>query len=258
MLDDFTPIIHRLDGRTIKVWAIADVHIGAKEANIYGKDGFANFLKRVESDPDSYLIICGDLLNNGLRSANCPTDIYQETMPPSSQIELAAELLDPVKDKILGAVGGNHELRTSRQCNIDILYNVFCLIRKPELYRPNMCFVRVNLERGNTKEHYSMLLIHGKTANRQRQFSYSLEGVDVLICGHTHSGFIEKNTRICFGQSGKVTMRPIVNMTATSWLEYGDYAARNMYLGHATSNPQALQLEFSGTNARKGRISVIW
>lgn len=31
MLDDFTPIIHQLDGRTIKVWAVADVHIGAKE-----------------------------------------------------------------------------------------------------------------------------------------------------------------------------------------------------------------------------------
>ena len=41
MLDDFTPIIHELPGRTIKVWAVADVHIGARECDM---DGFKRFL----------------------------------------------------------------------------------------------------------------------------------------------------------------------------------------------------------------------
>lgn len=78
MIDDFTPIVHRLRGRPVKVWAVADVHIGAREADI---DGFAAFLKRVENDPDSYLVIVGDILNNGTRDSL--TNVYEETMPPS-------------------------------------------------------------------------------------------------------------------------------------------------------------------------------
>lgn len=40
MISDFTPIVHTLEGRTIRVWAVADVHIGAKECDL---DGFKAF-----------------------------------------------------------------------------------------------------------------------------------------------------------------------------------------------------------------------
>lgn len=32
MLSDFTPIVHKLDGRTIRVWAVADVMPNGKLA----------------------------------------------------------------------------------------------------------------------------------------------------------------------------------------------------------------------------------
>ena len=104
MIDDFTPILHTMEGRTIKLYAIGDVHIGAKEADL---EGFSSFLRRLESESDSYMVIVGDVLNNGIKDS--VTNVYEETMPPSVQVEYAAELLEPVKDKILGCVGGNHE-----------------------------------------------------------------------------------------------------------------------------------------------------
>lgn len=257
MLDDFTPIIHTLPGRTIKVWAVADVHIGAKEADI---DGFAKFLKRIESEPDSYIVICGDVLNNGIRCQSSPTNIYDETMPPSAQVDLAAELLYPTRDRILGCVGGNHERRSAKAVDYDPMFQVMTLIGKPELYRPNMAFMRIILQADgkSTMDSYAILLTHGKTENKKRQFARSVEGVDAIVSGHTHNGLIEKPTRICFTSRNNVAVKSIVSLTATSWLNYGGYAASGLLLPNSTGNPQSLLLEFKNSNDIRGNIRVAW
>lgn len=253
MISDFTPVIHQLDGRTIRVWAIADVHIGAKECML---NEFSAFLKRIEADPDSYIVICGDLLNNGIKDSL--TNVYEETLPPHAQIEKAVELLSPIKDRILGVVGGNHELRSKKSVDLDPLYSACLMLGIGEVYRQNMCFIRVNLKRGNTKEHYSILLIHGKTANKKKHFQYAVEGVDCIISGHTHDGIIEKPARLVFSTYNNVVVKSLISITATSWLDYGGYAARGLYLPKQTGNPQCVEFEFSGTNNRRGQIKVIW
>ena len=253
MLDDFTPIVHRLDGRTVKVWAIADVHIGAKECDLAG---FKRHMARIAADPDSYIVLVGDMMNNGLKDSL--TNVYEEVLPPHAQIEKCAELLEPVKDRILGAVGGNHEARTKRAVDLDPMYAVMCILGKQELYRQNMAFIRVCLKRNNTKDNHTLLLIHGKSERAKRNFAYSLEGVDAVISGHTHNGIVEKPARIVFTGGNRVVIKPLVSLTATSWLEYGGYAAAAMYRPAATSAPQYLELEFSGSNAVDGQIRVVW
>ena len=255
MLDDFTPILHTLPGQTIRVWAVADVHIGAKECDL---DGFIRFLSKIAQNANDYLVLCGDLLNNGIKDSM--TSVYEETMPPSAQVELAAELLAPVSDRILGCVGGNHELRTVKNCDIDIMHQVMTLIRKPELYRQNLCFIRVILENGGIKDHYSLLLLHGKTANKRKWFDLgAVEGVDAIIGGHLHSGNASKHTKLVFTTGNHVITKSVISLTASSWLNYGGYAARSLMLpSGGVSDPQCLVLEFTNTNSRKGRIHVSW
>lgn len=256
MLDDFTPIVHELDGRTIRVWAVADVHIGAKEANVAE---FRKLLAKIQADPDSYLVLCGDLLNNGIRSASCPTNIYEEVLTPQGQVDLAAELLAPVADKLLGVVGGNHEARSRKAVDLDPLYAVMCMIRKQELYRKNLAFIRANLAKGNTKDHYALLLVHGASNGKRVKFDQgAVEGVDAIVGGHVHEGHAYKNSRLVLTKSNRVVKKTIVSLTATSWLEYGGYAASSLYMPKATSDPQCLVLEFTNSNARRGQIRVSW
>ena len=253
MLDDFKPIMHELPGRTIKVWPVADVHIGAREADI---EGFSQFLERISQDEDSYLAICGDIINNGLKDSL--TNVYEETMPPSEQVKKAAELLTPVAHKIIGCVGGNHEARSRRSADYDPLAAVMMLVGKPELYRQNMAFVRLKMVKGTTHEYYNLLLVHGKTANKKKQFQYAVEGVDAIVSGHTHDGLIEKPARLVFTQKGTVRVRHVISVTATSWLDYGGYAAANLLLPKAAGDPQCLVLEFTPTNCHNGHIRVAW
>lgn len=256
MIDDFVPIIHRLDGRPIKLYAIGDVHLGAKEADVRGLE---KFLKKVESEDDSYIVIVGDMLNNGTRDSL--TNVYEEVLPPSAQVDLAAELLAPVAGKILGAVGGNHEYRSVKAVDLDPLYQVMVILHVPDLYRQSFAFLRITLEKGNVIDSYAIYLTHGKSAAKQKKFAQgALEGVDAIIQGHTHEGSIQKSTRMVFTQQSKVKFKSIVSITAASWLRYGGYAAKGQYLptASAADGPQALLLDFTGSNQQYGNIQVVW
>lgn len=252
MLDDFIPIVHQLDGRTIKVWAIADVHLGSPSADV---DGLQKFLDGLTED--DYLVIAGDFLNNAVKSS--VSNVYLETMPPSAQVEYASKMLEPVADKILACVGGNHERRSKKEVDLDPLYQVMCIIRKPEIYRPNMAFVRVNLTRGNTKDHYALMVTHGKSLNKRKNFVSIVEGVDAVITAHTHTPDVMfAPSRIRFNESNKISFHNVISLCACSWLKAGGYSLSGLLTPQITSRPQCLELEFTGSNSRRGQIRIAW
>lgn len=255
MIDDFVPIIHKLDGRSIKVYPIADVHLGSKECDL---EGFENHLKKIAKERDSYVVLVGDICNNATKDSL--SNVYEDVMPPIRQIEKAVELLDPIKDKILGAVGGNHEARSRKAVDLDPMYTIMCMLgpEYAKLYRSNFAIMRIRLTNGKSYDSYSIMLIHGKTENKKRQFAYALEGIDVLITAHTHTGIVEKPARLVFNQRNSIVVKELISITATSWLNWGGYAAAGLYKPVATSSPQYLVLEYVNSNDICGKISVVW
>ena len=67
MLNDFEIITrHFPENNDIKIYPISDVHLGAAEHLTAEWD---NFCKRILEEPNSYVILGGDLLNNSTRSS---------------------------------------------------------------------------------------------------------------------------------------------------------------------------------------------
>ena len=253
MLDDFTPIIHHLEGRTIRAYCVGDVHLGACECDL---PAFKSFLKKIEGEPDSYTVIAGDLLNNCTRSS--VSNIWDETMSPAMAADYAAELLTPVSDRILCAVRGNHENRSVKETSLNPLYIVMASIGRGDVFRPNMGFVRVILGKGSTKDHYAIMVTHGKSFNKKKAFIPVIEGVDACVFAHTHQGDIMRPAHIRFGQNNRISVKDVVSVTCSPFLKAGGYSLANLYPPHATSLPQCLELEYAGTNTRKGHIKVVW
>lgn len=208
------------------------------------------------------MVICGDLLNMGIPSS--VSSVFDEVLTPAQSVDKAVELLQPIADRILGGVGGNHEQRAVKTCGLDPLYQVFCMLRNSggeslaPLYRQDFAFMRIVLQRGNSKSHYALMLLHGKTEAKRKQFDFAVEGVDAIIGGHTHEPSARKGAKLVLTSSNNVIVKPFVSLTACSWLNYGGYAARGLFKPTANSDPQALELEFAGTNNRRGRVSVVW
>jgi len=88
---------------------ISDTHIG--DANHSDKD-LAETLYKAEQTNAAILLV-GDIINNAIKSSisNC----YEETMKPGEQIKYVTHLLEPHKHRIIGAVEGNHERRTTKE-----------------------------------------------------------------------------------------------------------------------------------------------
>ena len=100
----------------IKLVPFGDVHYGAKECNIErAKDTIA----WVKSRPDARVILMGDLINCSTKNS-VGAGPFEETRSGQNQYDDIVELLTPIKDKIYGALQGNHEYRIFKETGYDI------------------------------------------------------------------------------------------------------------------------------------------
>lgn len=250
MLPDFHMIVHHFPDRTdLKIYPISDVHLGAAE---HMASEWNAFCKKILDDPDSKVILGGDLLNNSTR--NSVSNIFDETMRPREQKKRMVETLAPLRDRIWAIVTGNH-CRRNRDVDDDPCYDIACKLDIEDLYRENIAFIKIQMgdqaSNGLANPTYSLVVTHGAgggmltggAVNRAERFGYALDGADALILGHTHKPYITQPSKIKIdAHNNKVTLKPFKVISMTSWLKWGGYAAQKMLL--PTSNaPQLITLK---------------
>ena len=261
MLNDFDVIVRRFDA-AIKIACISDVHYGALE---HMEKEWQNFIQTVLADPDLYLILGGDLINNNTRSSvGSP---WNDTVRPSEQKKRMVEYLTPVKDRILCCVSGNHERRSMKDVDDDPTYDIMTKMDLEEVYRQNAAFMKLQLgqrpnepNKGNAT--YTFAVTHGAgggvytgaTVNRNERWGNTIEGLDCLIVGHTHKGTVSRPSKIVFDPyNNKVTLKEYLVVSCVAWQNYGEYALQKMLLPAMTAKPQILHLSDKEKN-----IEVRW
>lgn len=225
------------------------MHLGAAE---HMESAWAEFRTKILQDPDAYITLGGDLIDNGTR--NSVSDIFKATMPPSKQKKMMAEMLSPLRDRILCAVPGNHEARSGKDADDDPVYDIMCKLDLEDLYRENIAFLKIQCgdihKDGAYNPTYMIVVTHGSgggmltggIVNRAERFGYAIDGADVLIVGHSHKPFMTQPGKIKIDcHNNKVSIKPFKVISATSWLAYGGYAARKNMLP-AGFAPQVLRL----------------
>lgn len=222
----------------IKIYPVADLHVGAQE---FDESEWDKFSKMVQSDPLSRIVLVGDMMNNATKSS--VTNVFEETMRPRAQKEWLVNALKPLKDKILCAVSGNHERRSGKDADDDPMYDILCKIDIEDVYRPNAAILALRFgdatANGEHNPTYSMLCTHGAGGgmltgagvNRSERFGYVFDGLDILVTGHTHKPVITAPSKICIDlRNRRITQKPFLCVTATSWLDYGGYSLQKMML----------------------------
>lgn len=201
---------------------------------------FLKFINYVAKTPNVYLILAGDLINNATKSSvsNCFDDIYR----PAEQKKMMAKILEPVKDRILCAIPGNHEDRSGKDVDDDPMYDVMAKLDIEDRYRKNRAILKVRIGKDRSASSvrnpvYVFAVVHGSgggaltggSVNKAERFAYTFEGVDVLIMGHTHKPLNTTPSKLRVDtRQNKVKQVPFDVVVATSWLSYSDYAAKKM------------------------------
>ena len=247
MLSDLTLITHHFPERKdIRIYPIADVHLGAAE---HMTREWEQFCERVK-DEHAYLILGGDLLNNCTRSSI--SDIFTETIRPRQAKQMMVEMLKPIRDRILCMTTGNHE-RRNKDVDDDPSYDIACKLDIEDVYRENIAFLKIQIGNkeldGTRNPTYLLTVTHGAgggmltggAVNRAERFAYVLDG-DALILGHTHKPFVTQPSKIKIDpHNNKVTLKPFKVISMTSWLQWGGYAAQKM-LNPTSFCPQVITL----------------
>lgn len=205
------------------------------------ESAWREFRTAIQNEENSYIILCGDLINNCTRSS--VSNIFEETMRPSLQKKLMAEMLMPLRDKILCAVPGNHEARSGKDADDDPVYDIMCKLDLEDIYRENMAFLKIQIGQvegdGRKNPTYTFAVTHGSgggiltggAVNRAERFGYAIDGADALIVGHTHKPFNTYPGKIKIdANNNRVSVKPFHVVNCSSWLDFAGYAMRHMML----------------------------
>lgn len=253
---DTEMIVHSFDG-DIVVYALSDVYYGALEHNEAGWDAVC---KEILDQPNAYVVLGGDLINNATRSS--VSNVFEDTVRPREQKIRMTQMLEPLVPRILCIVPGNHEARSVKDADDEPTYDIACKLNVEELYRPNVAFLSISV--GDSHNAYHIAVTHGAgggiytgaTVNRNERFGNVIDGLDCLIVGHTHKGTVTRPSKLVIDSRNKVVVqREYLVVSMVSWMEYGGYAMSKMLLPSSHSNPQKLVIRNDPGHKRPKRKS---
>ena len=179
-----------------------DLHIGDKAFNSTSKNKLDTYIKFVKEHDNARVILNGDLLNTATRESK--TSPFEQDMTLEEQVSEVARLLYPIKDKIIGAVCGNHERRIMDFAGYDptlsILYKLG--LNPDDIYFKFTGLIKLKVGKrtgygvvtGRTC--YTVVFSHttgggkliGSKLNRIDQMRYStVTNADLYIGSHNHA-----------------------------------------------------------------------
>lgn len=243
------------DSQTVTIWPLADVHLGSEGAET---QAFYDLLKQIAAEPDSYVTLQGDLIDNGTR--NGISNIFKATMPPSQQKREMAKALEIIRPKILCLLPGNHCRRSGKDADDDPMYDIASKLDLEDKYRESIAFLRIGL--GHDRKHnrewaYHLACVHGAGGgnlpgagiNRADNYLQSMDGIDILIHGHTHRPYALRGSKLVIDSQNKIAkQRPTLTICAGQWLNYVGYPVDGML--RPVALPGANKVVLSGQRFR--------
>lgn len=215
----------------IEIMLIADWHWADPQSN--HKRILAD-IEYVKTHDNCYAVLCGDIMNCAIASS--VSDTYAETLSPMEELRICVELFEPIKDKVVAVVPGNHERRHYKTNGIDITELLCRQLGIQDRFSPTtaLVFIRFgesNREHPGKKTMYTMYVTHGSGGGRkeggkiQRLVDLStIVEADIYVCGHTHLPATLKDT---FAKpnagSSSITYCTRLFVNTSAKLDYGGY-----------------------------------
>lgn len=216
----------------IELHSMADLHLGDLMSD------YKLIMERIEhikNTPNAYCILGGDLMDTAIASSI--GDTYGANLQPMEQLKQCVKIFEPIKDKILAVLPGNHENRVYKSDGIDTTALMCSQLGVAEKYSATtaLLFIRFGCGSGgghkNRPQLYTVYVTHGSgggrkeggKVNRLADLS-SIVDADIYIHAHTHLPLVFKESFIRPSRSNSTVEQVdklFVNTAAA--LNYGGY-----------------------------------
>ena len=113
-MSDGVSLFRHEAGRSVTIYPLVCLHIGAPQADLAF---IRQHVARIAADPDGRYVYLGD-------GGECVTkaskgELYEQTASPDRQIDIVADLLEPIRGKGLFGISGNHDRRIAKLSGLD-------------------------------------------------------------------------------------------------------------------------------------------
>jgi predicted phosphodiesterase len=205
-------ITQRSRNDVFKIWAIGDVHFGARTVD---KVALKKTVKYIAQDKYSYVLLMGDLIDGVTHRDKRfnPAHIDQSYRVEQivdigkTQTEQAYECLYPIKDKVIASIQGNHEWKlwkdTGYDSSMELSYMLDCAYLGYSGY-VHLTFTRRGRNTNNgTSKSFLVYMHHGSgsaatqggAANKLTKLIQKFDA-DIYLQGHIHRPQIQPMTTL--------------------------------------------------------------
>lgn len=227
----------------LDVCVLSNINVGltgahtntAKEDKPFRINKLKAHIAELAKDPNARIMLGGDLFY-----FPSGTKEYRELYSPSyeEQAELLAELLTPIKDKIIGAYDGTDEIKIFEKDGFNATQMLMDKLGLGNRYFGQMA--EVDFEFKNSYTSYSpkivhMLFDHGfLTANVMNTVAKKTEGLSTKIAGkdfyftsHYNKMFIEKTSTLVQENGTRMVKKPCYYISVSGYRDFPNRLASN-------------------------------
>lgn len=235
--------------KEIEIHPMSDLHIGDAHCD------YKLILERIEhikNTENAYCILDGDLMDTAIASSI--GDTYGATIQPMEQLQHCVKLFEPIKDKILAVLPGNHEHRVYKTDGLDMTQLMCNQIGIHGKYSPTtaLLFVRFGKNEKNRPQLYTIYVTHGSGGGRKEGGKVnrladlaSIVDADIYVHGHTHLPLVFKNSYYrTSGANSSVALVDKLYVNTAASLDYGGYGDAQ---GYKPSSKQSPVIYLNGT-----------
>lgn len=219
---------------SVEIHPMADLHLGDSCSD------YKLIMERIEhikNTPNAYCILDGDLMDTAIASSI--GDTYGANIQPMEQLNLCVKIFEPIKDKILAVLPGNHENRIYKSDGLDLTAIMCSQLGIPGKYSPTTALLFIRFGSGGDKggghknrpQLYTIYVTHGSGGGRKEGGKVnrladlaSICDADCYIHAHTHLPLIFKESFFRVNKAASsvdLVDKLFVNTSAT--LNYGGY-----------------------------------
>ncbi len=229
----------------IEVHPMADLHIGDSQCD------YKLILDRIEyikNTANAYCILDGDLMDTAIASSI--GDTYAANIQPMEQLKHCVRIFEPIKDKILAVLSGNHENRVYKSDGIDLTEIMCNQLGITDRYSPTTALLFIRFGKGageheNRPQRYTAYITHGAGGGRKEGGKVnrladlaSIVDADIYIHGHTHLPLVFKESYFRVNPStSTVSLVDKLFVNTAASLDYGGYGDRAGFKPASKASP---------------------
>lgn len=205
----------------IEIIHLTDVQFGHLSCNV---DKFVEYRDWILKEKNRFVFFGGDLIDAA--TAISVASPYENTEEPQGQVYRFCELAMPIRHRVIGFVGGNHERRGAKTFG-DLGHLIATLLKIP--YSSGKQFVDIHYGK---HQPFKNSLWHGgsgsrtKGAKAQMLHRFMTQGDSQCYwVGHLHDVLMVGDVRERRGADGTIKLEKFAGVMSSSFLEhYGTYA----------------------------------